>query len=105
MTTDYRAAHQSVVEGAAALRETIPDVIKGYGTLSAGTYKPGVLDAKFKELIALALAINSRCDGCVAYHAKAAHDKGATREEVAEVIGVAIHMGGGPSMVYGADAL
>jgi AhpD family alkylhydroperoxidase len=56
-------------------------------------------------LIALALAIGSSCDGCVAYHAKAARDRGASREEVAEAIGVAIHMGGGPSMVYGADAL
>ena len=91
MTMDYRAA-QSVVEGAAALREAIPDVIKGYGALSVGTYKQGALDPKTKELIALALAIGARCDGCVAYHAKAAHDKGASREEVAEVIGVAIHM-------------
>jgi AhpD family alkylhydroperoxidase len=105
MTMDYRATQQSVVEGAAALREAIPDVIKGYGALSAGTYKQGALDPKTKELIALALAIGARCDGCVAYHAKAAHDKGASREEVAEVIGVAIHMGGGPSMVYGAEAL
>ena len=91
--------------GRGALREAIPDVIKGYGALSAGTYKQGALDPKTKELIALALAIGARCDGCVAYHAKAAHDKGASREEVAEVIGVAIHMGGGPSMVYGAEAL
>ena len=105
MTMDYRATQQSVVEGAAALREAIPDVIKGYGALSAGTYKQGALDPKIKELIALALAIGARCDGCVAYHAKAAHDRGASREEVAEVIGVAIHMGGGPSMVYGAEAL
>ena len=101
MTMDYRATQQSVVEGAAALREAIPDVIKGYGALSAGTYKQGALDPRIKELIALALAIGARCDGCVAYHAKAAHDRGASREEVAEVI----HMGGGPSMVYGADAL
>jgi AhpD family alkylhydroperoxidase len=105
MAMDYRATQQSVVEGAAALREAIPDVIKGYGALSAGTYKQGALDPKTKELIALALAIGARCDGCVAYHAKAAHDRGASREEVAEVIGVAIHMGGGPSMVYGAEAL
>ena len=56
MTMDYRATQQSVVQGAAALREAIPDVIKGYGALSAGTYKQGALDPKFKELIALALA-------------------------------------------------
>jgi AhpD family alkylhydroperoxidase len=105
MTKDFAATQQSVVEGAAALREAIPDVIKGYGALGAATYKPGALDPKTKELIALALAIGAHCDGCVAYHAKAARDRGASREEVAEAIGVAIHMGGGPSMVYGADAL
>jgi AhpD family alkylhydroperoxidase len=105
MTKDFRATQQSVVEGAAALREAIPDVAKGFGALGAGTYKPGALDPKIKELIALALAIGGHCDGCIAYHAKAARDRGASREEVAEAIGVAIHMGGGPSMVYGADAL
>jgi hypothetical protein len=46
MTMDYRATQQSVVEGAAALRDAIPDVIKGYGALSAGTYKQGALDPK-----------------------------------------------------------
>jgi AhpD family alkylhydroperoxidase len=105
MTMDYRATQQSVVEGAATLREAIPDVIKGFGALGAGTYKPGALEPKVKELIALALAIGAHCDGCIAYHVKAARDRGASRAEVAEAIGVAIHMGGGPSMVYGAEAL
>jgi AhpD family alkylhydroperoxidase len=75
MTKDFAATQQSVVEGAAALREAIPDVIKGYGALGAATYKPGALDPKTKELIALALAIGAHCDGCVAYHAKAARDR------------------------------
>jgi AhpD family alkylhydroperoxidase len=105
MTKDYRAIQQSVVEGAVALREAIPDVAKGFGALGAGAYKPGALEPKIKELISLALAIAAHCDGCIAYHVKAAHDRGARRDEVAEAIGVAIHMGGGPSMVYGADAL
>ena len=72
MTKDFRATQQSVVEGAAALRDAIPDVIKGFSALGAGTYKPGALDPKIKELIALALAIGGHCDGCIAYHAKAA---------------------------------
>lgn len=105
MTMDYRATQQAVVDGAAILREAIPEVIKGFAALGAGTYRQGALDLKTKELIALAIAVGSHCDGCVAYHAKAAHDRGASREEVADAIGVAIHMGGGPSMVYGAEAL
>jgi AhpD family alkylhydroperoxidase len=105
MIKDFPATQKSVVEGAGALREALPDVIKGYGSLGAAAYQAGALDAKTKELIALALGIAGHCDGCIAYHAKAAHDRGATRAEVAEAIAVAIHMGGGPSMVYGADAL
>ena len=59
----------------------------------------------FKELIAFAISIAGRCDGCVAYHAKKAAEAGATREEILETIGVAVQMGGGPSMVYGGEAL
>jgi AhpD family alkylhydroperoxidase len=105
MPMDPIEAAQAVVDGAGRLREVIPDTMRGFASLGAPTSKAGALDPKFKELIALAIAIAARCDGCVAYHAKAAHNRGASRAEVAEVIGVAIHMGGGPSMVYGAEAL
>ena len=67
--------------------------------------RPGVLDSKTKELIALAIGITARCDGCLAFHAKAAKKHGATRDEVIETIAVALYMGGGPSMIYGAEAL
>ncbi len=73
--------------------------------LGAATYADGSLSRKTKELIALAIGVTARCDGCIAHHSKACHAKGATREEVVEAIGVAIQMGGGPAMVYGADAL
>ncbi|MCL4127376.1 UNVERIFIED_CONTAM: hypothetical protein GTU68_022583 [Idotea baltica] len=65
----------------------------------------GALTTKVKELIAFAIAITVRCDGCLAHHAQAVLKAGATRQEVAEMIGVAILMGGGPSSVYGAEAL
>jgi AhpD family alkylhydroperoxidase len=67
--------------------------------------KPGQLDAKTKELMALAIAIAMRCEGCIVYHVRAAAKHGATREQVAETIGVAVEMGGGPATVYGAEAL
>jgi AhpD family alkylhydroperoxidase len=102
---DYLRVAQDVVEGATALRSAIPNAMAGFGALGAAAYADGALSGKHKELIALAIGITVRCDGCVGYHAKACFDKGASREEVAEAIAVAVQMGGGPSMVYGATAL
>jgi AhpD family alkylhydroperoxidase len=64
-----------------------------------------ILDEKTKELIALALGVASRCDGCLGYHTKSLVRLKTSREEVAEVLGMAIYMGGGPSLMYAADAL
>ncbi|MHB1101923.1 MAG: carboxymuconolactone decarboxylase family protein [Devosia sp.] len=89
----------------AALREAAPDAMGGFRALAQGAIKAGALDPKMKELIALAIGVSSRCEGCLAYHAKAAAAYGATREEVAEAIGVAVYMGGGPSAIYGSEAL
>ena len=73
--------------------------------LHQGTMKEGALDVKTKELIALGIAIAIRCDGCIAYHMNAATNAGLSREELEDMIGVAMLMGGGPSMVYGAQAI
>jgi len=90
----------------AELRKAMPEQqAKGFGQLAQAAIAPGVLDSKTKELIALAIGITARCDGCLAFHAKAARKYGATREEIVETIGVAVYMGGGPSMIYGAEAL
>ncbi|MCU0790467.1 MAG: carboxymuconolactone decarboxylase family protein [Nitratireductor sp.] len=89
----------------AALRRAMPAVAKEFGGLAREAIAPGALDSKTKELIALAIGIAARCDGCLAFHVKAAAKYGATREEVVETIGVAVYMGGGPSMIYGAEAL
>lgn len=89
----------------AALRAAAPDSMSGFRALAQGAIKQGALSPKVKELIALAIGVTTRCDGCLAYHAQAAAAYGATREEVAEAIGVAVYMGGGPSAIYGAEAL
>lgn len=65
----------------------------------------GALSAKFKEIIALAIAITVRCDGSIACHVHDALASGATRPEIAEAIGVAVLMGGGPSTIHGSEAL
>ncbi|PSF09722.1 carboxymuconolactone decarboxylase family protein [Marinobacter fuscus] len=83
----------------------IPDVMKGFSALHEASTKPGALDSKTKELIALGIAITVRCDGCIAFHVHDALEAGATRDEIAETVSVAILMGGGPSVVYGTEAL
>ena len=65
----------------------------------------GMLDPKTKELIAAAIGVAVRCDGCIAFHVKALVQQGASREEILEMLGMAVYMGGGPSMVYAAQAL
>jgi AhpD family alkylhydroperoxidase len=89
----------------AALREVIPGVVSAYSALSTAAMAEGVLSAKTKELIALAISITRECDGCIASHARGAARRGASTEEVAEMIGVAISMNGGPGTVWGPRAL
>lgn len=89
----------------AKLRKDIPDVTNAFTSLSQAATKDGALDKKTKELIALALGVAARCDGCIGFHCKALVKLGATREEVVETLGMAVYMGGGPSLMYAADAL
>jgi AhpD family alkylhydroperoxidase len=79
------------------LRRQIPDVFKGFLDISQATMTDGALEAKHKELIALALAVAEHCEGCIAYHARGAAARGATEAEVAEALGVTILLGGGPA--------
>lgn len=91
-------------EPARRLRAAIPAVYKSFATLHEAALTTGAVDAKTKELIALAISISKGCDGCIAAHARGAAFKGASPEEVAETIGVAILMTGGPGSVYGPRA-
>jgi AhpD family alkylhydroperoxidase len=91
-------------EPARALRRAIPDVYSGYRQMHSAAYAAGALDSKAKELIALAIAVSKECDGCIAAHARGAARTGATEAEVAEALGVAIAMNGGPGTVYGPRA-
>jgi AhpD family alkylhydroperoxidase len=86
------------------LRAAIPEVYSGYVRMSAGAMADGALTGKAKELIALAIAVTRECDGCIAAHARGAASKGATAQEAAEAIGVAIMMNGGPGTVWGPRA-
>lgn len=87
------------------LRVGAPDVMKAFSSMATSAGASGALDAKTKELIALAVSVAVRCDDCIAFHAKAAAQRGATREEILETLGMAIYMGAGPSVMYASHAL
>lgn len=91
-------------EPSRALRQRIPGVYQAYAGLHAAAMAPGALDARAKELVALAIAVTKQCDGCIAAHARGAARRGASPDEVAEAIGVAVMMNGGPGTVYGPRA-
>lgn len=82
-----------------------PDVSKSFSALAKAASTDGALSPGIKELMAIAIGIAERCDGCIAFHAKAAVRHGVTREELLETIGMSVYMGGGPSYIYGAQAL
>jgi AhpD family alkylhydroperoxidase len=86
------------------LRRAVPEVYRGFGELHRAALAPGALDARTKELIALAIGVVEGCDGCIASHAQAAARAGATRQEAAEAIGVTFLMKGGPATIYGPRA-
>jgi AhpD family alkylhydroperoxidase len=88
----------------ADLSKRIPDAYAGFRKLHAATMTEGLITAKHKELIALGIAIAVHCEGCIAAHVRGALVAGATPDEIAECIGVAICMGGGPATSYGALA-
>ena len=87
------------------LRTGASEPMKAFSALARAALDPKALDVKTKELIALAIAIATRCDGCIAFHAEAAVRHGATRDEVMETMGMAIYMGAGPSVMYAAQAV
>jgi AhpD family alkylhydroperoxidase len=102
---DWNTYRQQLVAGVGGFGKLNPDIIKGYTTLSRAGQKAGHLDEKTRELIALAVAITLRCDGCITVHTAAARERGATREEIAEVLGVAVSVNAGAAVVYSTRAL
>ncbi|HBD19392.1 MAG TPA: carboxymuconolactone decarboxylase [Arenimonas sp.] len=105
MSQSYPELIDDLNAAIAKLRAGAPGTMKAFSGLAREALAPGQLDVKTKELIAIAIAIATRCDGCIGFHAKAAIRAGASREEVLETISMAIYMGAGPSMIYAAEAL
>lgn len=102
------ARHQDVIDDLRSptreLRRAAPEAWAGFSQLHDAALEDGALSARTKELMALVAAVVKHCDGCIAYHAKAAARQGATPAEVAEALGVALLMDGGTATVYGPRA-
>ena len=105
MDKNYVDITKSISANLRKLRDDIPDTMKGFAVLAQAATRDGVLDKKTKELIALALGVAAHCDGCIGFHIEALVKLAATREEVEEALGMAVYMGGGPSLMYAADAI
>lgn len=87
------------------LRRAAPEGMAAFYALAKAASADGVLDKKSKELVALAIGVTQHCDGCIGFHTKALKDLGATRAEIVEVLIMCVYMGGGPALMYAADAL
>lgn len=101
----YQDLTRSVSQGLATLRHDQPGMMKGFGDLAKAAAADGALDRKTKELIALALGVAARCDACIGFHTQSLVKLGTTKEELEEMLGMAVYMGGGPSLMYATNAL
>lgn len=105
MDKAYKEITASVSRSLAKLRADIPETMRGFTALAQAATKPGALDTKTKELIAMALSVAARCDPCLGFHADALVKAGCTRAEFEEMLGMCVYMGGGPALMYAAHAL
>lgn len=105
MTKHFPTITKDISAQLKTLRADITDTMQGFSAMAHAATRDGALDKKTKELLALALGVAAHCDGCLGFHAEALVKLGATRAEVEEALGMSIYMGGGPSLMYAADAL
>jgi AhpD family alkylhydroperoxidase len=105
MMLDWNEYRQQLLATIGEMAKISPETVRGYGELSNSGAKTGHLDAKTRELIALAVAVTRQCDGCITVHTDAAVKHGATREEIMEALGVAIVVNAGAALVYSARVM
>ncbi len=105
MTQDWNAYRDALLAKMGDYAKITPDVMRGLMTIEGAAVKTGKLEPKIHELIALAVAVTTRCDGCIAVHTKKAVEHGATLEEIAEALGVAISLNAGAALTYSARVL
>jgi AhpD family alkylhydroperoxidase len=105
MSKDFSKMTADISATLRTMHGELPGVMKGFGELARNASQNGALPSKTKELISLALGVAGHCDACIGFHTKTLVSQGVTREEFLETLGVAVYMGGGPSLMYAAEAL
>jgi len=105
MTEKFAPITKNINSQLAKMRKEMPEFMAGFAALSQAAHKEGVLDKKTKELIAMALAVANHCQGCIGFHAQTLVKLETSREEFLETMSMAVYMGGGPSLMYAAEAL
>ncbi|MEP7098576.1 MAG: carboxymuconolactone decarboxylase family protein [Dokdonella sp.] len=101
----FKQLTQDLNQAIGTLRAAQPGTLEGFSAMSQAAMAPGVLSAIDKELMALSIGVATRCDGCIGFHVKALLRMGASYEQLTETLAVAVYMGGGPSLMYAADAV
>ena len=101
----YKELTQNISGSLRTLSQDSPDLMKSFNQLSQTAMRDGVIDPKTKEMTALGIGVASRCDGCIGFHVRTLVKMGMTLQELEELLGVAVYMGGGPSLMYAANAL
>jgi len=105
MMQDWNAYRDSLMERVGDYAKQSPDVMRGLMTIDGAAVKTGQLEPKIHELIALAVAVMTRCDGCISVHTRNAVEHGATKAEIAEALGVAIALNAGAALTYSARVM
>jgi AhpD family alkylhydroperoxidase len=105
MTKEFKEITHAVSGSLRKFRADMPEVMQGFDAMAHAALQDGVLSHKTKELIALSLGVAGHCDACLGFHVRALVKAGASRMEIEEALAVAVYMGGGPSLMYAADAL
>jgi AhpD family alkylhydroperoxidase len=105
MVMDWNQYHKDIGGRVGELGKLSPDTLRGYQTLSAANSKTTKLGEKTRQLISLAVAVTTRCDGCIVFHTDAALKAGASKEEISEALGVAVSMNAGAALIYSARVL
>lgn len=101
----FKQITQDINQALIGFRKEATGTMAGFGAMAQAAMAPGVMSELQKELIALAIGVAMRCDGCIGFHTKALVRLGVTREQLNETLAVAVYMGGGPSLMYAADAI
>jgi AhpD family alkylhydroperoxidase len=105
MMLDWNDYQKQIGAQFAHFMKLTPDSVRGYQTLSNANAANSHLGEKIRQLISLAVAVTTRCDGCITVHTDAALKAGATREEISEALGVAMAMNAGAALIYSLRAM